>query len=149
MYTRHDISVEEHLAWWGKIRERKDAAYFMYECDGNVLGVVCFTQIDFLNNNSSWGFYASPNAPRGSGSRMEMLALDHAFGTMGLHKLYCEVFNFNKSVISLHQKFGFKVEGIFREHHYYDGEYVDIVRLGILSSEWERCRPEMLKRLKL
>ena len=29
MYTRHEISREEHLNWWGKTKERADQKYFM------------------------------------------------------------------------------------------------------------------------
>ena len=67
---------------------------------------------------------------------MEILAIEHAFATLGLHKLYCEVLAFNEPVIALHRKFGFQVEGIFREQHRKDGEYVDIFRLGLLRDEW-------------
>lgn len=148
MYTRHEISGEEHLAWWERTRERTDQAYFMYERDGQPSGIVGYTQIDPINKNASWAFYASPSAPAGTGSRMELLALDHAFGPMELNKLHCEVLAFNKAVVNLHHKFGFKTEGILRAHHFCDGEYIDIIRLGILADEWRSQRPEMLTKLK-
>ena len=79
MYSRHEISAEEHLSWWERTRNRSDQRYLMYEYAGTPLGVVAFTGIDPVNENSSWAFYSSPNAVRGTGSRMEILALDHAF----------------------------------------------------------------------
>src|SRR5690554_5898380 len=105
MYTRHPISRNEHLAWWKNTAGRDDCAYFMYERVGTPLGIVGFTELDRTNANCSWAFYASPEAPRGTGSRMEYLALEYAFGTLRLHKLYCEVLAFNSGVITLHQKF--------------------------------------------
>lgn len=78
---------------------------------------------------------------------MEFLALDQAFGPLGLHKLYCEVLAFNTAVIGLHQKFGFRVEGTFRGQHLKESEYIDIVRLGLLSREWASRRTEMCARL--
>lgn len=140
MYTRHEISLDEHLAWWTRTRQRNDQQYFMYEINSVPLGIVGFTEIDTLNQNASWAFYASPDAPKGTGSKMEFLALEFAFGGLGLHKLHCEVLNFNEAVIKLHQKFGFQVEGIFREHHKVDGQFVDIQRLGLLKQEWtDKC----------
>ncbi len=147
MYTRHVISREEHLAWWGRTSSRSDQVYFMYERVGVPMGVIGFTQIDSANANSSWAFYAAPDAARGTGSRMEYLALEHAFSQMSLHKLHCEVLAFNAPVVALHQKFGFAIEGRLREHHDLDGDYVDIIRLGILASEWAGTREEMYNKI--
>lgn len=78
---------------------------------------------------------------------MEFLALEHVFKSLKLHKLHCEVLAFNTPVIKLHQKFGFQIEGIFRQQHYLDGEYVDIYRLGLLEREWGLKRDEMQNKL--
>lgn len=147
MYTRHEISMEEHLAWWARTQQRSDQKYFIYEYESTPLGVVGFTGIDSVNENAFWAFYASPNAAKGTGSRMEGLALDHAFSNMGLHKIVCEVLAFNVAVLRLHEKFGFKVEGIFREHHKVDRKWVDIHRLTLFASDWSGQREHMVAKL--
>lgn len=147
MYTRHEISLEEHLAWWEKTSQRDDQTYFMYEHEGSPRGIVGITAIDRVNSNCSWAFYAAPHAPRGTGSRMEFLALEHVFGQLKLHKLHCEVLAFNEPVIKLHQKFGFNVEGVFKEHHLNGTAYVDIFRLGLLDREWASQRDVILQKL--
>lgn len=147
MYTRHEISLDEHLAWWGKARERNDQRYLMYEYAGKPSGIVAFNGIDVVNQGSAWAFYAAPEAVPGTGSRMEFLALDYAFGELALHKLSCEVLAFNDTVINLHKKFGFQVEGIFRDHHKMDGGFEDIYRLAILKREWDESRPILLQKL--
>lgn len=147
MYTRHEISLQEHLKWWERISLREDQQYFMYEFDGKPAGIVGFTDVDTNNSISSWVFYAAPDAPKGTGSRMEFLALDYAFNNLHVHKLACEVLAFNAAVIKLHKKFGFEVEGVLREHHLVDGEYVDIYKLGVLSREWESHRTSMSEKL--
>lgn len=147
MYTRHEISLDEHLQWWGRIQSRVDQKYFMYECQSTPLGIVAFTGIDTASRNSSWAFYASPQAPKGTGSRMEYLALECAFNEQKLHKLYCEVLAVNSPVIKLHQKFGFKIEGILREQHRVDEVFVDVYKLGILAREWSSKREEMQEKL--
>jgi len=147
MYTRHEISEEEHLAWWSRTCQRTDQLYFMYEHGNTPLGIVGITAIDMINSNCSWAFYASPDAPKGTGSRMEYLAIEHVFSVLKLHKLYCEVLAFNIPVIKLHLKFGFEQEGVLRQHHLVEGEYVDIHRLGLLQAEWARNRVQMLNRL--
>lgn len=140
MYTRHEISAAEHRAWWERTSGREDQTYFIYERAEEQLGVVGFTNIDKINGNCFWAFYASPTAPRGTGSRMEFLALEHVFGALKLHKLSCEVLAFNDPVIRLHKKFGFQVEGVFRDQHKVSDDHVDIVRLGLLEREWSATR---------
>jgi UDP-4-amino-4,6-dideoxy-N-acetyl-beta-L-altrosamine N-acetyltransferase len=147
MYTRHEISIDEHLAWWERTQQRADQRYFMYEAEGVPLGIVGFTGMDTASKNSSWAFYASPEAPKGTGSKMEFLALEYAFNNLALHKLYCEVLAFNSAVIKLHQKFGFQIEGIFREHHRGDDGFVDVYRLGLLAPHWSENRITMLDKL--
>lgn len=147
MYTRHVISEQEHVAWWSRTSQRADQLYFMYENASQPLGIVGITSIDTMNSNCSWAFYAAPGAPKGTGSRMEYLALEHVFSELKLHKLYCEVLAFNTPVIKLHRKFGFVDEGILRQHHQVDGKYIDIQRLGLLQPEWGDKQVEMLSKL--
>lgn len=147
MYTTHEIALKEHLLWWEGVRESETQRYFIYEYHYQPQGIVGFTNIDQINKNSAWSFYASPVATRGTGSRMEVLALEYAFGKIGLHKLCCEVLAFNTAVIKLHEKFGFKVEGILRDQYKRDDLLIDIYRLGLLAREWVDIREGMISKL--
>lgn len=147
MYSRHEISEDEHRAWWARTMLSDRERYFMYECLGVPTGIVAFQDIDRANESAAWAFYADPHAVSGAGSRMEFLALEHAFNVMKLHKLHCEVFAFNRPVVRLHQKFGFQVEGTFREQRIVDGKRVDVIRLGMLSREWQSLRPQLKARI--
>ncbi len=147
MYTQHEITLSEHLEWWSRTHDRLDQRYFMYEFNAEPNGIVAFTGIDGLSKNSSWAFYASPEAVKGTGSRMEYLALEYAFQELQLNKLCCEVLASNGTVIKLHQKFGFKVEGVLREQHLIEETFVDVYRLGLLLREWTDHRAEMLNKL--
>lgn len=148
MYSRHEISLNEHIAWWSCVQKQKDKRYFMYEIGGTPSGIVGFMGIDNDSRNASWAFYASPEAKKGTGSNMEFLALEYAFYKLGLHKLHCEVLAFNAPVIKMHLKFGFKVEGVLREHRKVDEAFVDVYRFGILSHEWEDHRIAMRDKLE-
>lgn len=147
MYTQHVIGRDEHLEWWSTIRKCFNKKYFMYEYDGIPQGVVSFSEINLSNKNSSWAFFASPSAPKGIGSYMEFLAIEYAFKEIQLHKLSCEVLMTNVAVIKLHQKFGFKVEGVFREQYVLDDKFLDVCRLGLLAPEWAKQREALQKKL--
>lgn len=147
MYTQHIISREEHYSWWEKTKLRQDQRYYMYEYEGQPCGITSFNNIDLSNKNSAWAFYTSPSAPRGSGAKMEFLMLDLAFITLGLHKLYCEVLEFNRPVITLHHKFGFETEGVFKDQFFTNGEFINVHRLAILKPQWECNRTAQLERI--
>lgn len=147
MYTRHEITLEEHQRWWASMRDDDAHRYLMYESDGSPQGVVSFNAIDAQNEHAFWAFYSDPAAPRGTGMRMEFLALDYAFDALGLHKLSCEVLDYNRPVIKLHQKFGFVEEGLFRDHHRIDDYFVNVHRLALMRSEWHEKRDNLLERI--
>lgn len=149
MYTKHVISSDEHRTWFDGLSADTTRSYFVFEYNGVPRGFVGYTQIDLVNKRSSWAFYSSPEAQRGTGSLMEYCAVEYAFRELGLHRLHCEVLDFNAAVIRLHQTFGFNIEGRLRAHHF-DGErYCDVVVLGILDEEWQQQRGLMRQRLRL
>lgn len=147
MYTQHEISEAEHLAWWARTRDRADAAYLIYETGGLAMGVVAFTEIAPGHGTAFWAFYADPDAPRGTGSRMEWLALDHAFGPLRLRKLNCEVLARNKRVLRLHARFGFVEEGVFAGHLRIGETFETVHRLAIFAPGWASSRDSHLHRL--
>ena len=111
-------------------------------------GVVAFTEINKYQGHASWAFYADPNAPRGTGSWMEVLALDFALIELGLNKLYCEVLSYNVGVINKHKKFGFEIEGVFVDQFKNKNGYADIIRLANFLSVWREKRTEIIEKLE-
>jgi RimJ/RimL family protein N-acetyltransferase len=69
--------------------------------------------------------------------------LDHAFGTLRLHRVSLSVFAFNERAIRSYRRVGFVVEGRSREAIWRDGRYWDEIHMSVLDDEWEhRRRPE-------
>jgi UDP-4-amino-4,6-dideoxy-N-acetyl-beta-L-altrosamine N-acetyltransferase len=145
MYTEHVISQQEHDNWFASIKENSSAEYFIFESRGVPAGVVNVTQIDRNNGKCYWGFYSDPEAPPGTGSTMEFLALEYIFNELGIRKLCCEVFAFNKPVIKLHKKFGFEQEGYFKQHIRKGDGYEDVESLALFGSDWSELAPRLEK----
>lgn len=144
MYTTHVIGADEHLAWFERLQKTTAAEAFIFELRGEPLGFLSFTDINRDHNRAFWAFYlGDETAPRGAGSVMECLALDHAFLSLGLHKLACEVIAFNAGVIKLHKRFGFCEEGIFRDDIRRDGKFHDVHRLALMRDDWLGARDSM------
>lgn len=147
MYSTHEISAEEHRGWYASMINDPSRLYFVYMEGSENNGVVYFTNLSTEKKSAFWGFYAGQAAAKGTGLKMEYDALEYAFEVLKLHKLNCEVISFNKSVINGHKKAGFSEEGHFRDYHHDGEKYYDVVRLGMLSSEWQASKENLANRI--
>ena len=74
------------------------------------------------------------------GKQIELNILSYVFDELKLNKLCCEVLAFNELVVKIHQKYGSKIEGRLRKHIFKNGEFHDVIVMGILKEEWERIK---------
>ena len=137
MYNQHKISSQEHALWFERSSSDPSRHLLIYEEQGTPCGFVHLTVSD-SSRNAFWGFYAAPEASRGVGRRMGQVALAYAFGSSGFHKISGEALAHNEKSIRFHLSLGFQQEGVLREHYFDNGNYHDVVCLGLLSSEWLR-----------
>jgi UDP-4-amino-4,6-dideoxy-N-acetyl-beta-L-altrosamine N-acetyltransferase len=149
MYTDHVIGEDEHNKWFSGALVARNARYLIAELDATPVGFVSFTAITppppAEGSTCDWAFYIGESStPRGVGSCMEVRALDHAFGELGIRKLSCEVLDSNISVVGMHEKFGFIKEGLFRKHALKNGAAEDVHRLALFAEEWRQNREALL-----
>lgn len=146
MYNGHEIGWEEHQAWFQRMTVDSTRAWYVFSEGGEDCGVVYYFDIDRSRRSASWGFYGGSEMRKGAALQLEACALDFAFSQMRLHKLSCEVIAFNRLVINIHKKAGFIQEGLLRDHHFDGSCFHDVVRLGVLESEWSANREAYLRR---
>ena len=135
MYTQHEISLDEHTRWFERASQDPNRHLLIFECEGAPLGFINIHQIA-PGGIADWGFYAAPDAPKGTGRRLGQAALQYAFSTAGLHKLCGQALSYNERSIRFHQKLGFQQEGILRQQHFDGQHYHDVVCFGLLANEW-------------
>ena len=71
--------------------------------------------------------------------------LDHAFGPLGLHRVWVEVPEYNKPGLQMCQHVGFVMEGHLRKTHHKNNEWFDSSVLGLLSEEYPRRRAKLME----
>ena len=136
MYTRHEITLDEHQRWFERALQDPLKHLLIFELSNEPLGFVHFTEMA-SGGIADWGFYAVPDAPKGSGRSLGRAALDHAFTELKLHKVCGQALACNQQSVRLHQSLGFRQEGVLREQ-YFDGNcYHDVICFGLLSCEWQ------------
>lgn len=82
-----------------------------------------------FHESASWG--------KGLGTRAMRLWIAHLFNTMPLVRVGFTTWSGNKRMIRVGEKLGMKMEARIRKVRFYNGEYYDSIRMGILREEWE------------
>lgn len=137
MYTDHEISAQEHESWLKSLHGNFRQSVFVALYDKKAAGVASLTAINTTQKTADWAFYLDTQLQgKGLGSMVEFWMLEYAFGEAGLEKLNCEVLATNPSVVKMHQKFGFSIEGVRRENILKEGRRIDVILLGITKKEW-------------
>ena len=118
-------------------------AMAIHERSGNrLVGTCAFSQLDGDNGSAlfhitigerdAWG--------RGYGGEATSLMVDHALGSLGLHRVALSVFAFNERAIRAYERVGFVHEGRAREAIWRDGQWWDEIHMSVLEPEWRARR---------
>ncbi|MFJ2340597.1 UDP-4-amino-4,6-dideoxy-N-acetyl-beta-L-altrosamine N-acetyltransferase [Pseudomonas protegens] len=136
MHTQHEITRAEHARWFEQASADPRRALLIFESQGAALGYVNFHQTT-QGRTADWGFYAAPQAPKGTGRTMGQAALRYGFTKLNLHKVCGQVLAYNERSLRMHRSLGFQQEGVLREQHFDGQSYHDTVCFGLLAAEWQ------------
>ena len=144
MYNSKIITKEEHSAWFDKMFYDKSKMYWVIELENKSIGVVNLVNINNENSSCDWAFYIfNPDIRgKGVGSFVERFILDYVFNELQLNKLNCEVLETNPNVVKMHEKFGFKQEGFFKQAIRKNDSLIGIHRLSMLREEYLQLNKE-------
>ena len=112
-----------------------------------LIGSCAFSQLDGDNGSALYHITIGEKDlwGHGFGTEATRLMLDHAFGSLGLHRVSLAVFAFNERAIRSYRNVGFVVEGRAREAIFRDGRFWDEISMSVLEPEW-RARQEAIRR---
>lgn len=142
MYTNDFITSDQQKKWFRQIKDDPTKKYWIIKVDDKYIGVVNLYDIDKRNKRCYWGFYLADSSVRGKGigRLIELNILTYVFESLNLNKLCGEVLSSNDIAVTIHKKYGSKIEGKLRQHIYKDGKFHDIVCIGILKEEWSEIK---------
>ncbi len=147
-YARADLAdwIEFH-------RQRKDEIVWVIadaETD-ECLGHVGLYKLDhrirsaefaiLLGDKKRWG--------QGIGREVTRRVVDYGFQMLNLNRIELNVLEYNERARRLYQSLGFREEGLLRQAQYKDGQYLNLVLMGLLREEYQPERPPVAERLSL
>ncbi|HEX5046879.1 MAG TPA: GNAT family protein [Gammaproteobacteria bacterium] len=130
---------EEYRDYLRRARRKNQESFFVViAATGELAGVVNVNEIVRHSEQSgSLGYYAfAPHS--GSGLMREGLALaiDRAFGELGLHRLEANIQRGNRRSTALVRGLGFRHEGTARGYLKIGGRWRDHERWALLKDDW-------------
>lgn len=144
MYTDPIITPTQQIAWYESIINNPTVKYWVINVEGKNIGLLYITNIDLRKKQCECAYYIAEERFRGKGlaNIIECNLYEYIFNNLGLHKLWFEVFDFNKRAINLHKKFGCEIEDILKEHVFKDNQFHDVVRMAITKRKWDEIKAE-------
>ena len=119
---QHEISAEEHAAWWSRVQDDPSRRVLVFEHDGRPLGIVNFFDLGRKGDQrtGAWGFFLDHETTTAEGTtmlawmRLMKEATAYAFEPepdgLALDLLTGEVLEGNEAVRSMNRRFRF-IEG--------------------------------------
>lgn len=136
-YPHQAKSYEEFLKSSSQFLNRE--SFWAIEVSGVVCGIISYY---WEHEPSKWlelgiVFHEAKTWGKGLGTRAMSLWIKHLFNTMPLVRVGFTTWSGNQRMIRVGEKLGMQMEARIRKVRYYNGEYYDSIRMGILREEWE------------
>ncbi|MDA7965394.1 GNAT family protein [Ruegeria sp.] len=140
----------EHI-WEDALNETGDGkrCWFIIETrDDEAQGLIGIEAISTINRDGVVALFID-KALRGSGAgiRASALMLDFAFRQLGLNRItsYCRTDNQRSRDVL--RALSFQEEGTMRRAWFSDGQFHDVLVVGLLQQEWATRRPSLAREL--
>lgn len=138
---RH-INIETDESWYSSYLQNRGNNVRCAIClssTNEIIGVVYLLHIDYVSGSAEFAIMIGKmeNQGKGIGHLATVQMLKHAFQDLNLHRVYLSVLAGNQRAINMYRKNGFKEEGTLRKAVYKNGEYHDVIVMGLLREEFE------------
>lgn len=151
MLTDHKITLDEHVAWFDRIKDEPIKKHFVFTYDGTPIGYNNCSGLD-LERRTVYGssYIGAPDkCPKNSGVVLFYMSNDYVFSTFDVIIREVKVFADNQKALRLEQLFGYEFDSKKNSYVEKDGER-KLVLYGTLTKErWFKRRVEIADMFKL
>lgn len=123
----------------GIIEDDSRYDFLIINLDGEIIGESVINEIDFYNRCANFriALFKSEDCGQGIGTEAIEMTLKFGFKELNLHRIELEVFSFNERAYAAYCGAGFIEEGRRRKAELINGEYYDVIIMGILHEEYK------------
>ncbi|MCQ1531337.1 GNAT family N-acetyltransferase [Lutispora saccharofermentans] len=139
----YPMILEQEEKWFESLLTAKDTYSFAIEDleTGKYIGGCGINSINWLNRIATIGIFIGDKEywSKGYGTDALNVLIKFIFQQMNINKIKLNVFSFNKRAIRCYEKCGFKVEGVFKQELFRDGQYYDDHAMAIFFEDWQKA----------
>jgi RimJ/RimL family protein N-acetyltransferase len=140
------LTLWDEEKWVAQQSARSDTYSFAIETlsDTRYIGGCGINQLDWKNRVVELGIFIGDKAywDQGYGTDALKVLLRFVFAQLNMHKVSLRVLSFNARAQKVYKRLGFQEEGRLREERFVDGEYYDLVIMGLLQEEYYATKEE-------
>lgn len=134
------VEAKTHEVWYEELLKSKDKIVFAIQKKdtGIHIGNVGFYSYSQEHQRAEfWILIGNKNEwHKGYGKEAVQLMLKYGFDQLLLNRIFLNVNVSNIAAKKLYEKFGFKTEGLLKEHYIIHGEKCDVFLMSILRREY-------------
>ena len=134
------LSKQDQENWYHSYKNTSDTIRYTIETEEDgAVGMIGLKEIDWKNGSASGlGMRIAKKDIRTKGLATDawMTLLKYAFEELRLNRINGSALSYNKASLRVCEKVGFKVEGVQRQAIYKNGEFHDLILLGVLKEDY-------------
>lgn len=138
MYLSHnfrDYTEEQELKWFEFVQNSNNDVVFAIEDKGSsqYIGNCALHKIDWEKKKCEMGIVIGDKDywNKGYGSDVVKTIAKFAFYKLNLKSIHLNVYRYNRRAIKVYRKCGFKLTGVERKNHFYNGKYWDTLLMQL------------------
>ncbi len=137
-----ELSTAHQARWFEGLIDSSTTYMFAIEklADGDLIGACGLCYINWINRSADFSIYIgvenlyiddnfAPDAAQ--------VMIKYGFNQLGLHRLWSEIYEFDKSKIVFFEQLGFSLEGNHRETYWNEGKWHNSLFYGLLCAEYQ------------
>jgi RimJ/RimL family protein N-acetyltransferase len=141
MLTDVPYDIERQKAWIERCNARDDYQHCIIQIEGRDVGYASITVTDRASGIGEIGVYVGDAAaPKELTIYNFVGTLNHAFVTMGLHKIVNHVVAWNERTVRLQQFNGYRHVGVLKDHALKDDVRHDLHIFELSAAHWADFR---------
>ncbi len=141
-----ELNLDQQIRWYDNLA-LTDSNVRMFSIVDNstnkLLGACGICYIDWVNKSGDLSIYIGADnlyiddilAPDAA-----TVTINYGFDELGLHRIWAEVYEFDKKKRRLFDTLGFSLDGRHREAHWGEGKWHDSLFYGLLENDWKGKR---------
>jgi len=136
-----EISPDMQQRWYETVVLGEKVRMFAIEerASGRLLGACGLCYLDWVNRSADFSIYIGADglyiddlfAPDAAD-----LLLAYGFDELGLHRIWAEIYDFDRKKIDFFDRLGFSRDGRHRQTHWAEGDWHDSLFFGLLAPDY-------------